>query len=352
MDFVTLLGVRAMKLSPRRGFSLVELLVVIAIIGILVSLLLPAVQNARESARRIGCKNNLKQIGLALANYESAFGCLPASGIVAPSKGLYDPRSGLQFSWLVQILPQLEQQALHDKFDPNRTVFQQIGDPQAIHVPTLMCPSDSARDLEFADYDLTGGRSFAKGNYAAFVSPYHVENQNRFPGAIVSGGRQTYDAITDGLSNTLCVSEVLTRWHAQDQRGAWVLPWNGSSQIAFDMHDLVHPVNYSSSGYAADPQYVGLAQAPNNRGPNVDMLYRCPDPVDAQMNKMPCNEWLAGTTREYLSAAPRSHHPGGVCVLFLDGRVGFIRNTVDQIAMAYMIYIKDGKTIEIGDHVF
>jgi len=178
-----------MNAVPRRAFSLVELLVVIAIIGILVALLLPAVQQARESARRLGCQNNCKQIGLAILNYNSAFGCLPASGIVAPPQGPYDPQSGLQFSWLLLILPQLEQTNLHDRFDSSRNVFQQRGDPQAIHVPSLLCPSDSARDRVFADEVLTAGRPFAKGNYAAFVSPYHVEYQNRFPGALVARGR-------------------------------------------------------------------------------------------------------------------------------------------------------------------
>lgn len=102
-----------MKSSPaadRRAFTLVELLVVIAIIGILVSLLLPAVQSAREAARRTQCMNNLKQLGLALLNYESASKVFPASGL--PS-----PKGGWGHSWMVAILPYIEQRAIYDKFD-------------------------------------------------------------------------------------------------------------------------------------------------------------------------------------------------------------------------------------------
>ena len=180
-----------MDTTRRRGFTLVELLVVIAIIGILVALLLPAVQQARETARRAACLNNVKQLGLAVLNYSTTFSCLPASGIVAPSTGYYESRSGSQFSWIVLILPQLEQVPLHEQFDFRLDVFHQPANPQAKSIATLLCPSDSAQGRIFQDTDLTGGRVFAKGNYAAFVGPYHVEYQNRFPApwwAISSSG--------------------------------------------------------------------------------------------------------------------------------------------------------------------
>jgi len=145
---------------------------------------------------------------------------------------------------------------------------------------------------------------------------------------------------------------VLTRDHPQDQRGAWALPWTATSQLAFDMHDTVDPVDFSKDGFNPNRRSIGLTQRPNSQGPNVDMLYRCPDPAAAQLQRMPCNEWAAGTSRDYLSAAPRSHHVGGVEVLFLDGHVGFIGNGIDELAMAYLIYIKDGQTPNPADHVF
>ena len=209
-----------------RAFTLVELLVVIAIIGILVSLLLPAVQAAREAARRMQCQNNLKQLGLAVHNYHDVFRQLPSSGIMAtlPSAA---PPTGQQFSWLVLILNQVEQSTLHDQFDFKVSVFAQPNDPQAVSIATFICPSDSAQNRDFTHPTLTNGKRFAKANYAAFVSPFHTDLQDAYQGALVRG-RQNLASLTDGTSNTLLASEVLTLGHQQDQRGAWALPWTGA----------------------------------------------------------------------------------------------------------------------------
>src|SRR5262245_15791655 len=124
---------------PRLAFTLVELLVVIAIIGILVALLLPAVQSAREAARRMQCGNNLKQLGLALLNYESSRGVFPF-GCGGTSGGARYAQTG---TWAAFILPQLEQQNLFDTFDFKR----HMNDPanqKAVStiVPGFICPSD------------------------------------------------------------------------------------------------------------------------------------------------------------------------------------------------------------------
>lgn len=109
----------------RRGLSLVEMLVVVAIIALLVGLLLPAVQAARESARRLRCEANLKQVGLAVLSHHDARWTLPTtvlSGSVS-ARGDFDPRSGTSHSWLVQLLPHLEEQQRFDRFDLTRAVF-------------------------------------------------------------------------------------------------------------------------------------------------------------------------------------------------------------------------------------
>ena len=332
----------------RRAFTLIELLVVIAIIGVLISLLLPAVQSAREAARRLQCTNNLKQLALAVQLYESAHGVLPPSGIVAGPKDVgqgnnvysdeFVPRSGKMFSWVVLILSQMEQQPLHDQFDFDIGILDQAGEPFAQHIPTMCCPSDSPLGRFYIDDEFTLGRRFAKGNYAAYVSPYHVDMQNLVPGAIIQHGQKILH-ITDGTSATIMLAEVRTRQHENDQRGAWALPWTGSSLLAFDMH----PENESGTGpYIANRRTFGKSMRPNNQGPCYDMLYRCPDESGAQMERMPCALYKENSRFYWISAASRSLHPVGVNVAFVDGHVSFISDEVNEITMAYMVSIDDG----------
>jgi prepilin-type N-terminal cleavage/methylation domain-containing protein/prepilin-type processing-associated H-X9-DG protein len=329
------------------GFTLVELLVVIAIIGVLVALLLPAVQAAREAARRIQCQNHLKQLALAVTNYSDSMRAYPASAIVDASSSMYDSKSGTMVSWIVLILPFAEQSPLHDQFNFNQSVLAQPREPEAAQPPVLLCPSDAARGRFFQHAALTSNKRLGKGNYAAFVSPYHVENQNLYRAALTSHRSHT-DAnfAPEGTSTTLMLSEVLTRSQPQDQRGAWAIGWTGASQLAFDVHQSSEQ-GTAGGGYVPDLTNLVWSQAPNNQGPNLDMIYDCVDPADAQFRRMPCNTWQASTAAEYLSAAPRSRHPTGVNVVYVDGHVSFLTEQVDRLTMAYLISIEDGEAVQL-----
>lgn len=330
---------------------------VIAIVGVLIALLLPAVQQAREAARRIQCQSNLKQLALATLAYVNDHGALPPSGLVEAktrSYGqadaeheypVYDQLSGQMFSWAVLILPNLEETSLYSQFDLSLSAVEQPHEPQEQPVALYMCPSDNARDRFYSDEEFTRGKRFAKGNYAAYVSPFHSDLQLLYPGALISTG-QKLARVTDGTSKTVVFSEVRTIDQPQDERGVWALAWNAASLLALDMH---HDRS-SAGGYFANfwPQQnlAYQAQLPNTLGPNADVLVRCPPDAlaDAQLQRMPCLKWawplgLAG----YISAAPRSNHVGGVNIAYLDGHVDFLLDDIDPFTMAYLVDIRDSE---------
>jgi prepilin-type N-terminal cleavage/methylation domain-containing protein/prepilin-type processing-associated H-X9-DG protein len=359
------IGTVARTRRRRSAFTLVELLVAMTIISILMSLMLPAVQTTRETARKIYCQNNLHQLGLAVQNYQSANGdMLPPAGMVSPDPVGYwceiDLRSGNSLSWAVMLLPYLELDTVYRQFDFAKTAFDQPLDPQMSQPSVLLCPSDAARGRFFVDGTFTKGKVFGKANYAAFVSPFHTDVQILYPGAISLAAGSTVQSprgqrsadISDGLSNTLMLSEVRTRDHEQDQRGAWALPWTGSSILALDIHDKQEWKTYPH-GYTPNPRY-NCAQVPNNdgRNPNVDVLYLDPDQQATQMDHMPCVQWdpTFFGMEHYLSAAPRSLHPRGVNAVFADGHVAFLLNEINDVAMAYLISINDGQNIDPSEH--
>ena len=161
------------RTNPHRGFTLIELLVVIAIIAVLIALLLPAVQQAREAARRTQCKNNLKQLGLALHNYHDTVGCFPFAGSVGADivNGAQTGNNG--FGWRVRILPQIDQAPLFNKLSLYNPTFAALGNttwqayPEHLQIiPGYVCPSESSPTIT------TPGPGFTYSPNTAALSSY------------------------------------------------------------------------------------------------------------------------------------------------------------------------------------
>ncbi len=194
--------------NPRRprGFTLIELLVVIAIIAILIALLLPAVQQAREAARRTQCKNNLMQIGLAIHNYEMAHEVLPP-GTLNPSGPIQSVAAGYHVGWLVQLLPFLDQGNAYRHFDHSFGVYaRENADIRGLPISVFHCPSSPMRDMQEAN-----GVTIAQTNYAACHNDTEepIDEENR--GVMFLNSSIRYDQITDGSTNTLFIGEKIIR---------------------------------------------------------------------------------------------------------------------------------------------
>ncbi len=208
--------------QPRRlssAFTLVELLVVIAIIGILVGLLLPAVQSAREAARRMQCSNHVRQLGLAVHNYESTYRRLPSGWIVSNAHG--EPGWG----WAAALLPFMEGSNLHQQIDYHRPIQDARNAAVRVSVvPTFLCPSDVGPNLfEIAAgdghdhiHDATASVddgmpklfSVSKSNYVGMFGTFELENAPfNGDGMFYGNSRIKFADVTDGLSNTLMVGE-------------------------------------------------------------------------------------------------------------------------------------------------
>jgi len=213
-----------------QGFTLIELLVVIAIIAILISLLLPAVQQAREAARRTQCKNNLKQIILAMHNYEGTHRTLPPGYIYRPDPSI-DPApvpgdfvNGLGFGWAVMILPELEQGNLFQLFDTTEPLYANINQtPREQELPMFLCPSDPFTESSFVQPNPTNlpDEELAGSSYVANwgsvvrtgdVAPLPTETRmdltpNQANGVFYRNSKTRFRDISDGLTNTLAIGE-------------------------------------------------------------------------------------------------------------------------------------------------
>jgi len=182
--------------APRFGFTLVEMLVVIAIIGVLVGLLLPAVQAAREAMRRASCQNNLHQVALAMHNYHAAFNTFPPGGLeVRP-----EVAGGKQFAWSAFILPQMEQAALAERIDFNRPFDDPLNADAAREVVSAyVCPSTPRSDPRVDDRGVT--------DYGGIFGERIFTTNNPPRGMMIHDRALGFRDILDGSSNTMMIAE-------------------------------------------------------------------------------------------------------------------------------------------------
>lgn len=340
-----------MKRCLKTGFTLVELLVVIAIIGVLIGLLLPAVQYAREAARRMQCQNNLKQLGLAFHNYESAIkrlppgmiwngrgesmgaGELPVGTIDHIGLGTNPALDRLKSNWVIALLPYLEQGSLYDSFNGDVTVNHPLNKAvRTAEIPTLKCPSDGYNNQSFERGQLANvqGYTYARGNYAFNMgvnrtcinrnggcplgfdadSPDLIAKASKVWGSGIGGFNVSYrlSDFPDGLSNIIAVDEIRAGISAIDSRGVWGLGMGGASISG------AHPGGPNSSigdGITA----CGILTLTMSEAELIRI-------------GMPCQ--LSAIASNFAAAA-RSQHVGLVNVLRLDGSVDTVADQVELI---------------------
>jgi len=348
----------------KHGFTLVELLVVIAIIGVLVALLLPAVQAAREAARRVQCVNNKKQLSLGLLSFHDAFGYFPVGGEVGYTRDPNNPKvyveggfrdnpggaggfSNVQASWLVNILPFIEQRQIYDTLPPDGTFgritlawLPSLPNRMPPVVPVFRCPSDDwEQDLPHSNYTGSigptchssgcgGGVRFTCELYDQFWertnidqgwwgSPCGANTQCSQHGMFGRWGlyRVKLRQVTDGTSNTILIGEKRPAYegHSADIARAPSVGWWAGANSGYAHGNSLIPINYP-----IDPLQPDCSPSPDRFIFNYNT-----------------------------SMGFSSHHPGGAHFALVDGSVRFISEEIDDLTLNFLAHKSDGNPVNV-----
>jgi prepilin-type N-terminal cleavage/methylation domain-containing protein/prepilin-type processing-associated H-X9-DG protein len=315
------------------GFTLVELLVVIAIIGVLVALLLPAIQAAREASRRSSCSNHLKQIGLAIQNYESSRSKVPPAYL-----------SGIgHATWLVLIMPYLEEGALYNNANV-RTIYWGVP-PQIVQtqVSSYYCPSRRGPGLSItgddsagcsphvpgalADYALNGG------DHQAWIYWYYGTDKNG-----MARHTMEHESAAPGYLVGSCPNTTVSRWTAQRKFKDIT---DGLSQTFLVGEKFMHPNffgqrDYADNSFFNDNHVNNYVRQAGIKTSNHDFfIVPSPNYTDDRMQ-----------LKFYLTRNFGSSHSGGVCqFVFCDGSVHAIQPSIDGVTLGRLANIHDGEVI-------
>jgi len=329
---------QSVVIRRRSGFTLIELLVVIAIIAILIALLLPAVQQAREAARRTQCKNNLKQLGLALHNYLDSFTAFPPSGCISLATASQQPWSGQAL-----ILPYLDGSTIYNRMNfsvgyhhvNNTSAYPPFG-PAASRVPVLICPSDPNDRSRLSSggtpehYPLSYGLNM--GEYLIFNPVSGANGGAAFgPNARINSG-----SFTDGMSNTLGMSEVklfTPRFHdatgvataplaPEDVAGTYTAPVSGFSTA-----------NGHTEWVCGRAIHNGFT---TTFTPNSKVLYTHTNSITYDIDVSSIREGATLSLPTYGIITSRSWHVGIVQSMLMDGSVRSISENIDLDVWRYL----------------
>jgi prepilin-type N-terminal cleavage/methylation domain-containing protein/prepilin-type processing-associated H-X9-DG protein len=323
------------KLAKNTGFTLVELLVVIAIIGVLVALLLPAVQAAREAARRMSCANNIRQLALAMHNYESSNKRFP------PQMKLGDYRWSPQ----ARVLPFIEQGSLYGNINFDLSYGDQLLNGEklaATRIPTLLCPSEERDETRFED----GAPSNYPLNYGVNCGEWLIYDPVKRiggSGAFFPGRGVAPKNITDGLSNTLMLAEVK----------AWTPYYRDGGSPASNVNAIT-PASACSIGtnFKRDSGHTEWVDGRTHQAgftatftPNTPVI--CENggeqyDVDANSNRF----GVDASKPTYAAVTARSYHSGDVVnVAMMDGSVDTVTNNIDLVVWRAMATRNGGEVV-------